>query len=161
MTKPLLMARLVGTQQDMGAQHGRLVAAHRYMHVLAAHVDKRRAWIQYSQALHGIPPDQVAHITQSRRPGRVMGNASLSSGKQSSPQCAADRDQSQSSMQAIELNAQCAEGSVSHAAGSHRVSRYSTRFMLRVWRHSPLQASIERTSTMQLRCIAATAHVKR
>ena len=48
-------------------------------------------------------------------------------------------------MQAIELNAQCTKGLVSHAAGSHRVSRYSTRFMVRVWRRSPLRASIERT----------------
>ena len=48
-------------------------------------------------------------------------------------------------MQAIELDARRTKGSVSHAAGSHRVSRYSTRFMVRVWRRSQLQASIERT----------------
>ena len=48
-------------------------------------------------------------------------------------------------MQAIELDARRTKGSVSHAAGSHRVNRYSTRFMVRVWRRSPLQASIERT----------------
>ena len=48
-------------------------------------------------------------------------------------------------MQAIELNARRTKGSVSHAAGSHRVNRYSTRFKVRVWRRSPLQASIEQT----------------
>ena len=142
------------------------------MHVFATHVNERRAWIEHCQGLHDTPPNQVAHSTRWRRPGRVMGNANLSSGKQSSPKCAADRDQSQSSMQAIELDAQRTKGSVSHAAGSHRVNRYSTRFMVRVWRRSPLQASIERTrsgralqapiSFWALRALPVrAAHVKR
>ena len=49
-------------------------------------------------------------------------------------------------MQAIERNTRRTKGLVSHAAGSLRVSRYSTRFMVRVWRRSPLQTSIERTT---------------
>ena len=48
-------------------------------------------------------------------------------------------------MQAIEQDTRRTKGLVSHAAGSHRVNRYSTRFMVRVWRRSPLRASIERT----------------
>ena len=90
-----------------------------------------------------------------------MGNASLSSGKQSSPKCAADRDQNQSSMQAIELNARRTNGSGSHAAGSHHVNRNSTRFKVRVWRRSPLQASIERTFQRPLRALWPAAHVER
>jgi len=46
-------------------------------------------------------------------------------------------------MQAIELAARRTKGSVSHAAGGHHVNRYSTRFMVRVWLRSQLQASIE------------------
>jgi len=46
-------------------------------------------------------------------------------------------------MQAIELDARRTKGSVSHAAGGNHVSRYSTRFMVRVWRRSPLRAFIE------------------
>ena len=48
-------------------------------------------------------------------------------------------------MQAIELVARRTIGSISHAAGSHRVHRHSTRFKVRVWRRSPLRASIKRT----------------
>jgi hypothetical protein len=43
-------------------------------------------------------------------------------------------------MQAIELDARRTRGLVSHAADSHRVNGYSTRFMVRVWRRSPLRA---------------------
>ena len=48
-------------------------------------------------------------------------------------------------MQAIELNARRTIGLVSHAAGDHRAPDNGTRFMVRVWRRSQLQASIERT----------------
>ena len=45
-------------------------------------------------------------------------------------------------MQAIELDARRTKGSVSHAAGGRHVNRDSTRFKVRVWRRSPIQASI-------------------
>ncbi len=62
----------------------------------------------------------------------VMGSANLSDRKQSAPKCATDRDQSQSSMQAIGLIARRTIGLVSHAAGSHSALDNSTRFMVRV-----------------------------
>lgn len=66
------------------------------------------------------------------RPGRVTASANLSNRKQSSPKCAADREQSQSFKQAIELDARRTKGLVSHAAGGHHVSHYSARFKARV-----------------------------
>ena len=62
-------------------------------------------------------------------------------------------------MQAIELDARRTKGSVSHAVGNHRVSRYSTRFMVRVWRRSPLRASIEGTCNGGRRSFALQAVV--
>ena len=94
--------------------------------MFAVDIDECGARIQHSQGLHDTPANEVAHFTQRRRPGRVMRNANLSSGKQSSPICAADRDKNQSSMRAIELDARRTKGSVSHAAGSRHVNRNST-----------------------------------
>ena len=67
-----------------------------------------------------------------------------------------DRDQSQSSMQAIGLVARRTKGSVSHAAASNRALDNATRFMVRVRFWSKLQASIERTATGKP---ASAAHV--
>jgi hypothetical protein len=64
-------------------------------------------------------------------------------------------------MQAIELDAQRTKGLVSHAAGTYRVNRYSTRFMVRLWVRSEHQASIEGTCNIWLRQLSPAPHVKR
>ena len=64
-------------------------------------------------------------------------------------------------MQAIELDARRTKGSVSHAAGAHRVNRYSTRFMVRLRVRPEHQASIERTFQRPLRALWPAAHVIR
>jgi hypothetical protein len=61
-----------------------------------------------------------------------MAQTTVCNGKQSSPKCATDRDQSQSSKQAIEQQTQRTEGAVSHAADAHRVPLNCNRFMVRV-----------------------------
>jgi hypothetical protein len=61
-------------------------------------------------------------------------------------------------MRAVERDAQRTIGLVSHAAGVRHASLYGTRFTVRVWLRSKLQASIERTSSGKLRLPAAAAH---
>ena len=101
---------------------------------------------------------ELLKIASRRRPGRVTRNANLSNEKQSSPKCAADRDQSQSSMRAVERDAQRTIGLVSHAAGVRHASFYGTRFTVRVWLCLKLQASIEWMSSGKWRLPAAAAH---
>ena len=113
-----------------------------------------------------IARDFIAHLRckphrarEERRPGRVTEETNLSNGKLCSPKCATDHDQSQSSMQAIELIVRRTKGSVSHAVGAPHVNlQHTPWFMVRVWCRSALQASIERTCP-GVQCTAA--HVKR
>lgn len=90
--------------------------------------------------------------------------ANLSDRKQRSPECATDRDQSQSSMQAIGQVARCTIRLVSYAGASHPALDNTTRipwFMVRVRFRTKLAASIERTSNIKLCLLLADAHIKR
>ncbi len=51
-------------------------------------------------------------------------------------------------------------GLLSYAAADKLTNRNISRFMVRVRVRSEHQASIERTSSSQLRCLVAAAHVK-
>ena len=63
-------------------------------------------------------------------------------------------------MRAVERDAQRTIGLVSHAAGVRHASPYGTRFTVRVWLRSKLQASIERTSSGKLVLREAATHVE-
>lgn len=130
-----------------GIERRRLVASHRHVRRPRPRVDQAPSKSS-SQTSRSRCTQHKARGGAGPVASRCVAGMQISpAGSKAHQSVRSDRDQMQSSMQAIELDARRTKGSVSHAAGSHRVSRLGTRFMVRMWWRSQLRASIERPRT--------------
>lgn len=85
-----------------GAEHFGRAAGNRDVHLFAADIDERGAWVKHSQVTHDEPPSRIATMaTTRRRPGRAQCMTNLSNGKNISPKCATVRDRNQSTYRAL------------------------------------------------------------